>query len=141
MLIIEKGTVKPHVSNPVSEDYRQRYLQAVSEFQQVRSTGYAFVQSLQLPAIDELTDVQKRLFCDGTVYNPEIMATVAIASKYVKDRNEFERMLGLHQNGYRSVFRANVMFRWKSTGVTLKELTKELRRMYHILKIMPVTGA
>ena len=62
------------------------------------------------------------------------MATVAIAAKYVKDRNEFERMLGLYQNGYRSVFRANVMFRWKNTGVTLKELTKEMRRMYHILK-------
>ena len=137
MILIENGVVKQHVSNPITQEYQSRRFAATLELKTSRSKGYK-ISGINLPATSELTEAQKLILCDGAEYNPEIIATVAIAARHAVDKGEYERMLGLYACGYRSDFRKNVMFRWNNAfmgSLTLTDLKRELRRMFHEIKL------
>lgn len=90
----------------------------------------------------QLPERQSRSLGNGKEYSKTLVATTAVASKYVSNVKEFDKLSGLYAHGYPSQFRSNYHYYGMKTAIKRHGDTKEVRKdfryscrwLYHQLK-------
>ncbi len=135
---------------PCTEEQQFR-IDANLEYNRIRLQGGK--AALQAAAIDLLGPYKElpahvRVIYGANGYCESLLAAAYFAARRARSRNEFERLLGLHESGYPSLLRSEVhhhAYRHAARrGVSWSQFRRELRRLYRLVREsvdQPVTPA
>lgn len=112
---------------------------AKERFIWLRSRGYPQEQMQDwvyfwLPAIEQLTDMERRVLGNSTgrQYSDVRAALLVLAALETNTRGDFDRLCGVFDNGYPSIFRRQLTLEaWQRSGLTWRDARRTLRQLWH----------
>src|SRR5690606_3360138 len=104
---------------------------------------YAAALIAALPAYTDLPDDLRNALGNGKAYSAVQVAAAGKATKYARNRSEYEDIAGLYAHGWGSQIRSDFhhwawRFRRKNQNVTLSQFRRASRWLYHHLKVLDI---
>lgn len=93
-----------------------------------------------LPPYNALDETFKRALGDGKQYSTVLLPTIAQAAIHTETRDEFEKLVGLYEHGYRSMLRSEIYHHsWRPAekrGATMSEFRRSVRWLWRTFKTL-----
>lgn len=104
-----------------------------------QKTGWLVALNTAIGPASGLPDELRQVLADSTGKRYlAFVPSVWLAARHARDRAEFEKLLGLHQNGFASMLRSEVHHHGyrplSKRGVTWRQYRRGLRWLYHRLR-------